>query len=323
MKTFNRDIANKIYEYFSVKFSCEPYRNGWYKGDCPYCGKEKKFGLHIGKNKTNCFICGNHGSPINVIREVESLKTWVEVYSLLRGYEGIETIKEQVEVVLKPDNGIQLPESFTNIMFADGVPGKAAQAYLKSRGFDIMELAVMGVGYCWEGDYAGRIILPYYQDGSLVYYNARAFIPIEPKIKNPPIHEVGEGKTKVIFNADALQIYSTIRVVESVTNAITRGSSTIAIGGKSISEYQFNQILKSPCTSVILLLDPDAYAQSLELAKRLINYKRVKVVKLPEDKDVNDLGRKATRELEKAHTWETWQSLTRKLQNEKRTQLTY
>ena len=34
------------------------YRRGWLKGDCPECGKDKKYGVNIALNRTNCFSCG-------------------------------------------------------------------------------------------------------------------------------------------------------------------------------------------------------------------------------------------------------------------------
>ena len=40
------------------------------------------------------------------------------------------------------------------------------------------------------------------------------------------------------------------------------------------------------------MFDPDAKDRAINLALKLVNFKKVKVVLLPECKDVNDLGRK-------------------------------
>ena len=66
----------------------------------------------------------------------------------------------------------------------------------------------------------------------------------------------------------------------------------IATMGKAISAYQINEIIKSPVERIIILLDPDAKEQAINLALKLVSYKKVKVVYLPDEKDCNDLGRK-------------------------------
>jgi hypothetical protein len=80
-------------------------------------------------------------------------------------------------------------------------------------------------------------------------------------------------------------------VCEGAINAQTMGTRGIATGGKAISRYQINEILKSPVERVIILLDPDAKLYAIDLALKLVMYKKVKVVFLPDGKDANDLGR--------------------------------
>ena len=73
------------------------YRRGWLKGDCPECGKDKKYGVNIALNRTNCFSCGYKKSPIDVIADVENLVTRNEVYSLLGTFEGLEYYEEELK----------------------------------------------------------------------------------------------------------------------------------------------------------------------------------------------------------------------------------
>lgn len=72
------------------------------------------------------------------------------------------------------------------------------------------------------------------------------------------------------------------------------GERGIASGGKAISRYQINEIIKSPVERVIILFDPDAKDRAIDLALKLVNFKKVKVIFLPEGTDCNDLGRKRT-----------------------------
>jgi len=78
------------------------------------------------------------------------------------------------------------------------------------------------------------------------------------------------------------------------------GSQAIAIGGKYASTYQRSDILRSPVKRVVILLDEDAYPEALDLGLKLCYHKKVKVVRMPKDKDVNDLGKKETIKLIKA-----------------------
>ena len=108
----------------------------------------------------------------------------------------------------------------------------------------------------------------------------------------PTREAAGIGKSDVIYNIDALALFKTIYLVESITNSLTLGDQGIAIGGKIMSEYQVSRVLESPVQRVVIALDPDAMRDAHLLAMKFISSKKVKVVQFPEGKDVNDLGKK-------------------------------
>jgi hypothetical protein len=84
--------------------------------------------------------------------------------------------------------------------------------------------------------------------------------------------------------------------------------------GKAISAYQVNQLIKSPVNRFILLLDPDAIKYSINLAFKLVAYKKVKVIQLPENKDCNDLKKPAVMKLVYQTRYQSYQDLV-KLKN--------
>lgn len=45
--------------------------------DCPFCGKQGKFGIHISTTKYSCFVCGAKGNEFTFVRDLwdDSLKT--------------------------------------------------------------------------------------------------------------------------------------------------------------------------------------------------------------------------------------------------------
>ena len=96
---------------------------------------------------------------------------------------------------------------------------------------------------------------------------------------------------------------------EGALNALTIGDRAIATMGKAISAFQVNELLKSQCERFIILLDPDAKEYAINLALKLVAYKKVKVVFLPDGKDVNDLGRSQTLKLVYATRYQSYQEL--------------
>ena len=266
------------------------YRRGWLKGDCPSCGKHK-FGIHLGLNRTNCFSCELNIKPLDLVMDLESFDQISQVNTLLNDISGIE----YTEPILQPYNlkeNTVLPDSYQNIKRGDSIFAKSARALIIRRGFDLDRLSKAGWGYCTKGKYMGYLIMPFYVNNKLVYFNARKFMGGGPKFNNPDIDDFGLGKSMIIYNVDALYMYRTVYLMESVTNSETIGENGIATGGKKISNYQINTILKSPVEKIIIGLDDDAIEDAIRIAFKLIDFKKVKIMLMPEGKDVNDIGKK-------------------------------
>lgn len=286
----NKETKAKINEYLIKKLGMYDYRRGWLKGDCPSCGKHK-YGVNLSSNKSNCFSCGYNAKPLDIVKEVENTNSMGEVFKVLNHLEGITYIEEEVEAYQLKTETV-LPEGYRNIKRGDSVLAKSARAFVKRRGFDVDKMSSKGWGYGSEGKYYGYLIMPFYVDNRLVYFNARLYLGSGPKFNNPDISEFGLGKSFIIYNKEALYLYKTIWVVESVTNSETIGDNACAMGGKSLSAVQVNELIKSPCEKVIIGLDRDALDKSIELAFKLVEYKKVKVVVMDDSKDINEIGRK-------------------------------
>lgn len=290
------NLKRKINHYLKENLGMYDYRKGWLKGDCPYCG-EHKFGVNLGMNRTNCFKCESHPRPIDLIMEIEGLNSMPELLSLLQLFEGIDYVEQEVKA-LELKSEVTLPEGYRNIKRGDSIIAKAARHFVKKRGFSIDKVSRLGWGYCTKGKYAGYLIMPFYIANRLVYYNARIFMGPGAKFNNPLIEEFGLGKSMLIYNRDALEIYNKVYLFESVTNSVTMGYNAIATGGKKVSNYQIDKIIKSPCEKLVIGLDDDAIDDAIDLALKISPYKKVKILFFPPGKDANDLGRKETLKLE-------------------------
>lgn len=206
----NNHTKGRLHEYFRYKLKAFDYRKGWMKSDCPYCGGEKKFGINLSNNRCNCFKCGEHPSPISLVMYLENTDSFHEVLSILESGDYSGYVFKEGKVELKGKKEFFLPDGFKNISMGTSLLARSARNYLKKRGFNIEELARKGWGYCNTGKYLGYIIIPFTEHGQLTYFNARLYMGAGPKYNNPEVDITGLGKSFIIYNADALEIYRTV-----------------------------------------------------------------------------------------------------------------
>lgn len=295
-------FKSQLYSYFTKRVGAFPYKHGWLRVPvCPYCGRENKMGINLSMYRTNCFRCGEHPNPAQMVMDIEHFDTWSELVNFLSNGEFNELEFHEEKVELAERKPVYLPEGFTNIRFGESQLARSMRGYVQRRGFNVEDLSRLGVGYCREGKLFGYLIIPFYYHAELRYYNARNVLGNGPRYNNPDKDRTGLGKEFLIYNHDALSMYRTVYICEGAINALTLGERAVATMGKAVSAYQINELLKAPCERYIILLDPDAKDRAISLALKLVNYKRVKVVFLPDGVDVNDLGRSRTLR----YVWET------------------
>ena len=90
---------------------------------------------------------------------------------------------------------------------------KRAMNYLKGRGITKDIIDKYDIGFAYEGDYAGRIIVPSYDmEGKLNYFVSRSWNPnTRMKYKNPEA-----AKEFLIFNESRINWEEDIWIVEGV-----------------------------------------------------------------------------------------------------------
>jgi DNA primase len=233
-------------------------------------------------------------NPAQLVMDVEGFDTYAELLKFLANGNFTDKAFSEEKIELSDAKPVYLPDGFKLINQGTSQVARSIRSYMSSRGFTIEELSKHGIGYvATEGPFFGYLIIPYYYKGTLRYYNARNVIGQGPRYNNPNKDITGLGKEFIIFNQDALDMYSSIFICEGAINALTMGDRAIATMGKAVSRYQLNGLIKSPCQRYIILLDFDAQKYAIDLALKLILYKKVKVVFFEDSRDVNDLGKKA------------------------------
>jgi transcription elongation factor Elf1 len=157
---------------------------------CPFCNHhKKKLQVNLDTQRWHCWVCDSKGRSIqsllrklNVdIRDLNRLK---DIYG-----EDDYTLVEKDEYVAK----LQLPSEFKQLHFKpNGFQPEYNQAinYLKERGITQADIVKYNIGYCSDGLYFGRIIVPSYdENGDLNYFVARSYYTEERmKYKNPPVN---------------------------------------------------------------------------------------------------------------------------------------
>lgn len=289
------EFKSKLYNYFVSRLGGYTYRRGWMKLPvCPFCHREHKMGINLSMYRTNCFRCNYHMNPAQLVMDVEGFDTYAELLKFLDNGNFTDKSFSEEKIELYDAKPVYLPDGFKLINQGTSQVARSIRSYMSSRGFTIEELSKHGIGYvATEGPFFGYLIIPYYYNGTLRYYNARNVIGQGPRYNNPNKDITGLGKEFIIFNQDALDMYSSIFICEGAINALTMGDRAIATMGKAVSRYQLNGLIKSPCQRYIILLDFDAQKYAIDLALKLILYKKVKVVFFEDSRDVNDLGKKA------------------------------
>ena len=272
---------------------------------CPFCNHhKKKLQVNLDTQRWHCWVCDSKGRSIqsllrklNVdIRDLNRLK---DIYG-----EDDYTLVEKDEYVAK----LQLPSEFKQLHFKPkGFQPEYNQAlnYLKERGITQADIVKYNIGYCSEGLYFGRIIVPSYdENGDLNYFIARSYYKEERmKYKNPPVNR------DVIVFENQINWNEPITLVEGVFDSFSVKRNCIPLLGKFLLSKLKNKIIEKGVKEVTILLDSDAIADSTKhtdyFIKNGINVKNI----IPTGKDAGDMGFKAVRELLKGATQTGWDDL--------------
>jgi len=259
-----------------ISYNCCECDEGRNKGNL-----EVNYFEHVWK----CWSCsdenGTHGTLGKLIDRYGNKKQ-KKIYNLLQ--------PENHKPKEKRVNKLKLPEGFTKFKDSSLVYPVRRQAYnyLKQRGITDDIIEKYGIGFCDSGAFSGRIIVPSYDSkNELTYFIARSWDPnTRAKYKNPEAE-----KDIIIFNESLIDWSKDIYLCEGVFDSFFLPNS-IAMLGKHMSELLLNTLYEKAKGNIIIAIDGDAYKDAIRLYEELnggILYGKIKVLKLPEDKDVCDL----------------------------------
>lgn len=266
--------------------------------DCPVCSYEIKgldkldgkgnLEVNYKQNVYKCWVCA------------ETHNTYGSIYKLVKKFSTPKQYKKFI--LLKPEDEenenkprykkVRLPKEF--VSFKNPTLGlkltphfKQAWSYIKSRNITDDMIEKYDIGFCYQGEYENRIIIPSYDsEYELNYFIARSYLSkTKMKYKNPQI-----DKENLIWNEDKIKWDETVYLVEGAFDSIFL-SNSIPLLGKFMTQRLYNTLYDN-AKNIVIVLDGDAFEDTIKLYHKLNCGKlmgKVWVVKLPIDKDIADL----------------------------------
>ena len=272
----------------SVLGKSNPTARGNHAFYCPFCHhKNPKLEVNLIPNKKkenlwHCWVCDKKGKTLfGLFKALKvSADKRTQLKDILGTTEKYDTIVSNTKVELPPEY-----KSLYNLTKSD-IHARHALAYLRRRGITTQDILKYQIGYCENGRYANKIIIPTYNaDGQLDYFVARSFEK-EPSRK----YDAPSSDKNIIGFENMINWNIPIVLCEGAFDAIAIKRNAIPLFGKNISKKLMQKIVTSEVKKVYLALDKDAIKSTYKIAKQLLEAgKKLFVVDL-DDKDPADMG---------------------------------
>ena len=249
----------------------------------PFVNHHKpKLQVNIKNGKWHCWVSGQGGHNLfQLFKKVNATKKQYQELNELSdnfSFEYVPTKQENKEV--------KLPDEYKPMWTKSNSPTyKHALKYLQSRGVSQDDMIKYSIGYCEDGLYSNRIIIPSYDnEGQLNFFIGRDIFDSKLKYRNSPTPKDIIG-FELFVNWE-----EPILLVEGALDAITSKVNSIPLFGKTIMNNLKRRILEKKVKTLYVALDNDAVKDSMRIVEELMNEGiKVHMIKLTE-KDPNDIG---------------------------------
>jgi len=262
---------------------------GNYSFKCPFCTHHKnKLEINCitnakSENPWHCWVCEAKGKTIR---------------SLLKNMKAPSNKLTELNMIIAPgkeykqiSTTLELPKEFISLTDIvenriTTIESKHAIKFLRKRGITPEDIIKYNIGFCNDGPYKDRVIIPSYDENGIVnYFIARAYKEGPQKYKNPPADAKSAIGWELYINWDAPVI-----LVEGMFDALTIKRNVIPLFGKIIHEKLMKKLVRSSVNRIYIALDPDAIKNAFKYAEQLMAYgKEVFLVEL-DGKDANEIG---------------------------------
>jgi len=238
---------------------------------CPSCNHHKrKLSVNLDKNAFKCWICDYRGRNLRrLVRRHGSyvqLSKWDKITNRfdLANFADLFMDQSDREEEIK----VELPQEFRTLTSKDRpLISNPAFRYLRERGLSKDDILKWKIGYCYEGQYRNRIIIPSFNDdGDTNYFIARSYSGDSYKYKNP------RASKNIVFNELFVDWDQDLVIVEGVFDAIVAGNAVPILGSTLRADSRLIQKIVYNDTPVYIALDPDAEAKERKIIQTLLKY---------------------------------------------------
>ena len=241
-----------------------------------------KLQVNIQTQKWHCWVSNVGGRTLfQLLKKVgASHQHYDELRELVDTKTYVNTRTQETKVSLS------LPPEFKPLWNGnDGIVKRHALSYLYKREITDSDILKYNIGYCDEGIYSNRIIIPSYDsDGQLNFFVGRDFYSSKMKYRNCTT-------TKDIIGFDLFINWDEpIILCEGVFDAMAFKRNAIPLFGKTVMNKLQKKIIESNVKKIYLALDNDALEDAIKISDNFINNGiDVRMIKFKE-KDPSEIG---------------------------------
>jgi DNA primase len=253
---------------------------------CPFCYHHKpKLSINFTRRAGywKCWVCDESGKKISSL-----------LYKLGYSRKEIKSILGEEEDTYTPEENpkeykvnITLPREYKPLWRVTEKSYEYLNAirFLKSRGVHLEDIYRYQIGYCEEGQYKNRIIIPSFDRNMQVnYFVSRTYYDGGMKYKNPPA-----SRNNIIFE-NLINWKMPVVLVEGIFDAIAVRRNCVPLLGKILSDKLKQTLVNKKPPMVYIMLDKDAQKEALRIESYLKSVNvNVKLV-VPTDKDAGEMG---------------------------------
>lgn len=265
---------------------------------CPFCKVVKKVpklevcleGVDFGN--WHCWICNSAGMTLKgLLFKLRVSKQYFDELFSITGVvhrEKKDRVQEELHV---------LPKEFKPLSLnSDSYLFGHAWYYLSERGITRNDVLRHNIGYCENGEYAKRIVVPSYdKDGNINFFSARDFTGdcLFKYMLSPWTKDIIGFEVFIDWNEP-------ITLVEGVFDAMAVRNNVIPLFGTSLPFSLKLALVQNSVKRVNILLDNDALKQAIDIFDRIEDIQGDKIavhlIRL-KDKDPSVLGFNAVNDI--------------------------
>jgi DNA primase len=238
-------------------YPCPRVENG-----VPCTGARKfKLSVNVATDRFHCWICNWGGK--NLVPILRMAGDTPELREYIDELEGSRPTEERTY------DPVVLPQEFRSLSTPTRSPYYAeAWEYLRSRGIGLSDALRWRLGYCEDGQYRHRIVVPSFDaEGELNFFVGRSYRGGARSYKH------GNFDKDIVWNELMVDWRRPVVVVEGPFDAMKVGENAIALQGSILrSDSRLFATLVTKAPDVYFAMDADASGLQSRIISRLLSY---------------------------------------------------